>query len=275
VDALGCIINDTTVITEPAALNANCSSTNSVCGQCTGSATISASGGVPPYTYSWPGGTLHNLCPGTYTGTVTDSAGCTDSCSVTIYSVGSNLTAFCSGTNSSSCDSCNGTATITASGGTPPYTYSWPGGTLHNLCPGTYTGTITDSIGCTDSCSVTISAMMAKGVIRPCDTIIIDTSIDVSIARSMESNELQQPVAVNRAYPNPFTEMVNIEFNSAEGGNAYIVLQNVVGSIVKKYRVASVKGNNIIRMDGRDLAQGIYFVKITTSGSVVIKILRR
>ncbi len=46
------------------------------------------------------------------------------------------------------CDSCNGTATVHPVGGAPPYTFSWaPSGgtdsTATNLCPGTYTVTVT------------------------------------------------------------------------------------------------------------------------------------
>lgn len=45
---------------------------------CTGSITVSAAGGTPPYNYQWTGGpaspTYSNLCPGVYTLTVTDGA---------------------------------------------------------------------------------------------------------------------------------------------------------------------------------------------------------
>lgn len=45
---------------------------------CTGSISVSVTGGTPPYTYQWTGGpaspTYSNLCPGVYTITVTDAA---------------------------------------------------------------------------------------------------------------------------------------------------------------------------------------------------------
>ena len=54
----------------------SCSSTN----QCDGSALISATGGVAPYTYLWSNGSTSDmakeLCAGTYSVTITDANGC-------------------------------------------------------------------------------------------------------------------------------------------------------------------------------------------------------
>ncbi|MCB0403000.1 MAG: gliding motility-associated C-terminal domain-containing protein [Flavobacteriales bacterium] len=48
---------------------------------------------------------------------------------------------------------CDGQAGVTVAGGTAPYTYSWSNSAttpnISNLCPGLYTVTITDAIGCT------------------------------------------------------------------------------------------------------------------------------
>lgn len=65
-------------------------SANKTCGtKCTGSASASASGGTPPYSYSWQPGsynspTINALCAGNYTVTVTDNAGNSGSKSVSI-----------------------------------------------------------------------------------------------------------------------------------------------------------------------------------------------
>jgi hypothetical protein len=53
-----------------------------------GSATVSLSGGVAPFTYAWSNGgsttTINGLLPGTYSVTITDSAGCVVTDSITI-----------------------------------------------------------------------------------------------------------------------------------------------------------------------------------------------
>jgi PKD repeat protein len=104
--------------------------------------TATATGGTPPYSYSWnfgdgsatssvqdPGHTYTK--PGTYTATVTvtDSASpsrsATASIQTTVNSVGGTLTAKASATPTSGQIPLPVKFTGAASGGTPPYTYSW------------------------------------------------------------------------------------------------------------------------------------------------------
>jgi hypothetical protein len=77
--------------------------------------------------------------------------------------VASVLSVYISAFNNVTCNgSNNGSATVTATGGSAPYTYSWaPGGgtnsTASNLSAGTYTVTVTDANSSTDTASVTIT----------------------------------------------------------------------------------------------------------------------
>ncbi len=54
----------------------------------------------------------------------------------------------------------NGTATCTPTGGTPPFTYIWSNGestaTISGLAPGTFTVSVTDATGCTETSSVVL-----------------------------------------------------------------------------------------------------------------------
>lgn len=173
-DKGGCTHFDTLIVNEPDTLKANAQSTDMSCnGICDGTAKALPTGGTAPYSYSWaPGGqttqTLSGLCQGTYTVTVTDSAGCTDIQQVIV----NNPPAITSTTTpvSASCGSvCDGVATVTPAGGTPPYSYSWaPGGqttqTATGLCAGFYTVTITDSAGCTHQDTVTIKNLISINI---------------------------------------------------------------------------------------------------------------
>ncbi|MFN5635850.1 MAG: gliding motility-associated C-terminal domain-containing protein, partial [Flavobacteriales bacterium] len=164
-DANGCTVSANVNITEPAILGANTASTDVTCnGLNNGTASVTASGGTAPYTYLWnnnaTSATVSNLAPGNYTVTVTDANGCTASANVNITEptiLGASTTSTdvtCNGLN-------NGTANVTASGGTAPYTYLWnnnaTSATVSNLAPGNYTVTVTDANGCTTSANATIS----------------------------------------------------------------------------------------------------------------------
>ena len=162
-DNNGCTATTSATITEPNQLAASGSGTDvTISGGNDGTATVTPSGGTPGYTYSWSDGqttaTAINLSAGTYTVTVTDSNGCT---TTTIVIINEPLTLTITST-SSACGLNEGTATVTASGGTPGYTYLWSDGqtsaTATGLAGGSYTVTVTDSNGLTSTTSVTVAS---------------------------------------------------------------------------------------------------------------------
>lgn len=170
VDNNGCQSLATTspAITEPAPIAITLSSTDVSCfGGSNGTAFASATGGTGTYTYQWlPGGTMgqnvSNLSAATYTIQVTDVNSCVQTQAFTIAQPGPLSASIVSTTNVSCFNGNNGTATVSASGGSPFYNYNWvPGGgngsTGTGLSVGTYTVNITDSKGCIFSTSTTIS----------------------------------------------------------------------------------------------------------------------
>jgi gliding motility-associated-like protein len=174
-DSNNCSTTASVIITSPTgALSAAISSqTNVSCyGGNNGSATVTASAGLPPYTYSWSNGpttaTDSGLIAGTYTVTVTDSGNCTTTAIAVITQPQAALSASISSQTNVSCyGDNNGSATVTASGGTVPYTYSWSpasgktSDTANNLTAGTYTVTVTDSNGCTTTATAIITQPQA------------------------------------------------------------------------------------------------------------------
>ncbi|MDQ3109379.1 MAG: SprB repeat-containing protein, partial [Bacteroidota bacterium] len=143
--------------------NVNCFGANN------GSATINpAPAGT--YTYTWSPNvsttqTATGLSPGSYTVTATNSGGCFITQTVTITqptvlgALQSQVDVLCNGANT-------GSATVNVAGGTPGYSYAWfPSGgnanTATNLAAGTYTCTITDANGCTNSQTITITSPSA------------------------------------------------------------------------------------------------------------------
>ena len=144
----------------------NMTQTNVSCnGGANGTATVTASGGTTPYSYSWSpgnltGATQSNLAAGTYTVTATDNANCTGTLTVTItqptalqLSQGAITTASCGNTN--------GAASVIATGGTGPYSYLWTPSngntsTVTNIAGGNYSVQVTDANGCLQTLAITV-----------------------------------------------------------------------------------------------------------------------
>ena len=168
-DNNGCDSTASITITEPDTLTANITSSTDVScnGGNDGDATVTAGGGISPYTYSWsPSGGTGAIATGlaagtTYTVTVTDANGCDTTASVSITEPPP-LNASITASTDASCNGvCDGSAIAASTGGTPPYTYLWcngeTGSTATGLCSGTCTVTVTDSNGCPNTPSVTIT----------------------------------------------------------------------------------------------------------------------
>ncbi len=157
-DANGCIKMETYTITQPDALTPSISKTDVSCNNgSNGFATVSVTGGTGAYTYSWsPSGgtaaTASGLSAGNYIVTIKDANLCETTASVLIEEPAL-LTATIEKTDVLCNQANNGTATVTATGGTGNYTYLWsPSGgtaaTATGLSPNTYTVQITDENGC-------------------------------------------------------------------------------------------------------------------------------
>jgi uncharacterized protein (DUF2141 family) len=147
-DANSCTANTTITITQPSALAVTAVVSTAIpCSGGQGVVTVSAVGG----TLAYSGTGNFTVSAGTHTFPVTDGNGCIDSVTITVTQPSPlNVTGITS----------NNGIDITVGGGTPPWTYAWSTGTttedLTNLMPGTYTVTVTDTNGCTQTDSFTV-----------------------------------------------------------------------------------------------------------------------
>ena len=167
-DANGCTATNSVTILAPQLPQAVISATEnaSACVGNDGTASVQVSGGQAPYTYLWSNGqtlpTATGLSAGSYMVVATDAGGCTAIAFASITSppeFESEITnlenAICNGIN-------NGTATVSASGGTPPYTYLWDNSettpTAAGLSPGQHDVVVMDANGCITGQAITITA---------------------------------------------------------------------------------------------------------------------
>ncbi|NBU72613.1 MAG: hypothetical protein EBS53_14420, partial [Bacteroidetes bacterium] len=197
-DAQGCQITVNGTVTEPTPLAVAVTPVDVTCyGANNGYVQLGITGATPSYNLTWlngpntgpcqlpvnltvaanailPNYTSTNLCPGVYIFVVADANGCDDTLSFTINEppaivlAATTIDVLCHGDAS-------GQASITATGGTPGYTYNWvaltgsiPAGQATNqtigtptnpngIPTGTYEVTVTDANGCTATETVNIN----------------------------------------------------------------------------------------------------------------------
>ena len=129
-----------------------------------GTATVAlGASATSPFTYSWSDGqstaTAIDLSAGVYGISVLDAAGCTASGNATVTQPNELFVAV-TGVDTKCVGSCDGTGTVTETGGTSPFTYLWANGSILNpavdLCLGVNVVSVTDINGCEKSTSVII-----------------------------------------------------------------------------------------------------------------------
>jgi gliding motility-associated-like protein len=165
-DGHGCTAVFQKTITEASQIKFSATATAEPCfGFATASINTTVSGGAPGYTYAWKGpngytstkGNPTDLFAGQYNATVTDNNGCTNTVSALVDQPAAPVFVVLPTISDSICfQASNGTATVVTTGGTLPYAYSWSttgqnGPTAGGLVAGTYTVTVTDANGCSQS----------------------------------------------------------------------------------------------------------------------------
>ncbi|MEM7103448.1 MAG: hypothetical protein AAF502_09985, partial [Bacteroidota bacterium] len=182
VDSDGCIATDNVVIIDPASLNIVANNLNdaSCNGFTDGSAEAVVMGGTIPYTYQWDNGETGaiavNLGAGTHIVTITDNNGCTETASADIAEPAA-ISIAIDATTDANCTSCDGTASITVTGGVMPLTYAWSNGNTSedpdDLCAGNNLVTVTDANGCSATASANVGSISSLVI----DNVNIDNNV--------------------------------------------------------------------------------------------------
>lgn len=145
--------------------------TNELCGQANGTATVAPQGGTAPFNYTWSHNAGLNspvatsLTAGPYTVTVTDANNCSAIRSLTVAETATVTLSFTEVKNTF-CQEGNGRIIVSPSGGLAPLTYTWshaPGlnsPIADNLNSGNYSVTVTDANNCSFDLSAGISLVL-------------------------------------------------------------------------------------------------------------------
>ena len=189
-DAHGCSLTTSFTVATGAPIEANLTFLGESCnGPCDGSAAVAPTGGTGSgYAYNWQPGNptgqgteqVSGLCPGNWTVTISDGAGCDTTYAFTIAPfmpitpVATVQQVVCNG-------ACDGSIDLAVIGGVGNLTYIWtpePGSgqgtsSVGQLCPDNWSVTITDAVGCDTTVSYSITE-------PPALTVLTDTVISAS-----------------------------------------------------------------------------------------------
>ncbi|MEZ0542235.1 hypothetical protein [Fibrella arboris] len=177
-DGQGCSRQDSFSVAQPTALSLTAVVTPVSCHDgLDGAVSLTMAGGTPSlsgqaYVYAWSNGTsgsaIGGLLAGAYSVTVADGTGCTRTDSFTVAEPTA-LSVAVAITDVRCFAGHDGLASLTASGGTWPYSYTWSNGQstslISGLTAGVYSVTIVDANGCSARLSVTINQPSALSLI--------------------------------------------------------------------------------------------------------------
>jgi gliding motility-associated-like protein len=223
------------------------------------SATVNVVGGTAPYTCVWSttpvqtGLTANNLPAGTFTGTVTDNAGCHNSIQIHITAPPAMQLNF--STTAATCTGATGTASVNVTAnGTAPYTYSWSTSPVQNtqgitnVTHGTYSVTITDA----HSCSVT--GVATVGMQNPSWTLSATTQSNVACFGGNNG-------AVGAVVNNPGSSTFSYSWNTTPPQN----LQTVSGVPAGTYTCTVTDNNGCVIASVANVSQPALLTSSVTS----------
>lgn len=317
-DDNNCSTTLTDTVSNIGSLSLTTTTTNETCSGANGSATVSVNSGTPPYSYSWntnpvqTTATAVSLSAGTYTVTVIDALNCSAVATVNIFNTGGNTTVVASpGTNI--CSGQSTTLSANATGGTPPYTFTWTPGNLNgnnvSVSPSSttvYTVVATDNNGCSGSATTTVTVtptpvtsvtpstasicngqsitLTASGgtsyvwstggtgateTVSPtsttnysviafngsCQGNVATATVTVNTCLSIEEQEIENIVVL---YPNPSSGLINIEIGNLKSDNFKIHVFNSIGEIVQVISMSDFN-NNRFTVDLNHKSSGLYY----------------
>ncbi len=276
---------------------AGASSTEVSCnGEADGTATVSVSGGIAPYSYDWSNGqttaTATGLVAGSYNVIIMDALGngivqeYTISEPIVMVVTTSENTTMYNGYPDQSCTTISVTG---VTGGIAPYTYEWGNGITdesQEVCPDqttTYTVTITDVNGCSVIADIQVEVIDVQCGNNPNHpkVQICHRGRSICIPRWAVQSHLNHGDTLGscddsseifitnlRVYPNPFRKHLNFRLNVSADTDVNIEIYNLYGHRVFHTQEQLSMGSSTLGYDLGNLRQGLYYLKIFIGGEL-------
>jgi gliding motility-associated-like protein len=240
-DSVGCSVQDSILLDEPADLTVTASATsnyngyNIPCfGGSNGQASAVVSGGTLPYTYSWSNGSpdsiVYSLAAGTHTVNIMDSNGCITSDTVLITQPTGINTSLSSTSSYNGFDiSCygvqDGSIQLAVSGGVTPYQHYWSNGangtSVSNIGAGLYTVNTVDANGCSSVDSITL---IQPNVLTSTATVVSNyNGYNVSCYGASDGSVQISAIGGNAPYTYSWSNGTTSNQNNGIGAGSYSV----------------------------------------------------
>ncbi len=165
--------------------------------------------------------------------------------------------------NATNPKTCDGSATVTGFGGTPPYSFQWSRSagnqttpTAVGLCIGTHTVIVTDSVGAADTTNVAIFAINNKN-------LIIDNSENIQ----PDEQKIDNYISI---YPNPSKGIINVDYCVPEGISSTLVFYDINGRQISKYDLNS-KSKHLYLSNETLFPEGMYYYSLIIGNEVVLR----
>ena len=199
-------------------------------------------------TYVWSNGDTTQMtvftAAGMYDVTVTDSNGCMSSDTIDVVE---NPSMTLSATSTDEMFGNDGSIDLTVSGGTPTFTYAWDNGagTLEDptgLASNTYTVTVTDGAGCSDTLSIMVGSQVG----------------------------LDELTTAFKVYPNPTSGEFTIQPQQAFDGISGAVYDNT-GRIIQEIKF---NGTQAINIDLSNNESGVYsLIMLVNEEQITVRVI--
>jgi hypothetical protein len=261
-DQNSCETNLAFAVTEPAALELSFELVQAIScfGASDGTLQLEAAGGTPVYSYSLEGdisadGQFSGLSAGTYDAEVEDANGCLSLLSISLEEpeeLTFSLTDMQEDTGTG-----NGSLSVEASGGTPPYLYSLDGenfsasNTFEDLTAGEYTLFVEDANACLSELS---------GIVD------LNTALSGTASETLSLS----------FYPNPFEDELFLELDLSGAADIQLEVHSMEGRLVSAFEFQLSSGLRQQRIElGKELPSGCYFAVVRIGGfRKVVKLVK-
>lgn len=218
--------------------------TPEICGNSSGSISISYSGGAAPISFLWSNGAttqnLNGLIAGTYSVQLTDANGCFIlSQNINVINTSGTLLVSTPVVNNEVCSNNQGSISISTSGGTGMYYYQWSNGAstedLNGLSAGNYSCIIRDDNNCTYSVSATVTN-------NPGNLAVTSSIVNNAVCGNLGSINLTTTGALPIAYlwnNNITTE----DLNGLSSGSYSCAITDALGCVIT-YSTSIISANS-------------------------------